>query len=237
MIRKVLEWFGGSVVVYVLVAACAGSGALDDTDEQVAGTPIDADGDGVPDGMDTDGDGMIDQPMPAGDGGGMNTIINPVPEADAAEDGTRIVNRYRTTPGGLRTATSGFYDTEREEACQFLPTASGDRCLPAAPYETLNIQGLYFSDASCTVPLAQSTYGCVTPRYAGGYVLTDGDACTASYVYEYYEVGTLHAGTVYIGTADNCNEYASIPASTILYALGARIPDTDFAEGNFQNGG
>lgn len=247
MIRKTLEWFGGSIVVYVLVAACAGAGALDDSDEQqvttLPGAPIDTDGDGEPDGLDTDGDGIIDMPMPMsvangdGDGSILDPILDPVPEASAAEDGTRIVNRYRTTLGGLKTPDSSgqFWDTEREEICRFLPTANGDRCLPYSPYVDLTIH-FYYSDSSCTISLAHQVYGCASPRYASRAVSTGtGDSCTPNSTYEYYEVGAIHTGTAYRDSGGTCTE-TSLNAAITYYAVGARIPDTDFAEGSFQNG-
>lgn len=154
MMRRAVEWFLGSVLVYVVVSACAASKGVDDLVEMasggikammggsdsMAGALASGSSSSKPDGGNaetgsgaTQGEGATNQGSGATQGegasGGMS-IMNPVPDANAAEDGTRIVNLYRTTPDGLKTP-EGYWDKVLQMRCSFFLAEDGkERCIP-----------------------------------------------------------------------------------------------------------
>ncbi len=246
--RKALEFFGGSVVVYVVVAACsaapdeladlmpgglgqggdqstekntkksAGSGASDGASggsKHVASageTAIPGDGDG-------DGDG--------------NPILNPVKDADAAEDGQRIVNLYRETAGGLKTH-EGYFDKELGVNCAFQRQTDGkEYCVPA--FE--GYSQYTFSDESCTSPVLNVACGGAVPSLVVAVITFANDTCgTARYVP--HRAGTkLNLTKHYTKYALDgpCNE-AIQPAGSTYYSVGAPIPMTDLVEGTASHG-
>lgn len=210
MIRRVLEWLGGSVIVYVLVSACA---------------TLDVDGNGLA-GSGPDGVGSGAQPNGPGAQPNGPGILNPVPEAEAAEDGSRLVNVYWTTADGLKTP-AGYYDKQLGSPCIFSPASDGKfRCLPSLPSASLG----YFSDAACSVQLANSwKTSCEVPVNVRALVEVEGKCDSGSVV---YSLGPAYSGSVYSGTPDNC---VLADASTLdtrnFYSVGAEIPPTTYVEG------
>lgn len=211
MIRRVLEWLGGSVIVYVLVSACA---------------TLDVDGNGLA-GSGPDGVGSGAQPNGPGAQPNGPGILNPVPEAEAAEDGSRLVNVYWTTADGLKTP-AGYYDKQLGSPCFFSLASDGKfRCIPNLPSAYLSN---YFSDAACSVQLASaSKTSCEAPVIVTRLAEVEGK-CGSDYIY--YSLGPAYSGSVYSGTPDNC---VLASASTLdtrnFYSVGAEIPPTTYVEG------
>lgn len=256
MMRRAVEWFLGSVLVYVFVAACAASKGVDDLVEMASGgikaiiggsdSMAGALGSGAsqsPDGGKaetgsgaTQGSGATNQGSGATQGegasGGM-AIMNPVPEADAAEDGTRIVNLYRTTPDGLKTpAGYEFWDKELDLKCTFALAEDGkERCVP--PFESS--VGSYFGDSGCSVPVGFSSKG-LCPKY--GYAGTAPTTCGqgTAYRYTFYQIGAK-TSTVYQKSGDTCVEVAPSTHETADFYSVAKIAPTTFAEGSVVQGG
>lgn len=211
MIRRVLEWLGGSVIVYVLVSACA---------------TLDVDGNGLA-GSGPDGVGSGAQPNGPGAQPNGPGILNPVPEAEAAEDGSRLVNVYWTTADGLKTPV-GYYDKQLGTPCIFSLASDGKfRCLPSLPSALL---GNYFSDAACSVQLAyDAKSSCEVPVIVNRVAEVEGKC---GFRQTRYSLGPAYSGSVYSGTPDNCG-LASVHALDAynFYSVGAEIPPTTYVEG------
>lgn len=271
MIRRGLEWFGGSVLVYVLVAACSaadipekmmsmgdgdgdsssgdGDVAAGDGDSLGTGAGPAGDGDQKPMG-DGDGDMMAqgDGGQAMGDdnsgassmgdgnggtGGMMGMIMDPVPDADAAEDGSRIVNLYRTTPGGLKTH-EGYWDAELGAQCYFQLASDGKtRCLPNVPTATI---ATYFSDSGCTQQVAYTTKGlCVVQAVKS--VQFDGGCDTPTrYSQERYNLGAK-VTTLYRGSPESCSDATDALETIDAYALDSPIDPSAYVEGALVPGG
>lgn len=238
MLRRSVENFVGSVIVYVVVAACASSGALDGTPGEEGGESSG----GAPEG---DGDAMVSvggQPGNTGNGGETassdggaqsegGSIMNPVPDAMGAEDGERIVNRFRVTADGLK-RSEGYYDTVRDENCSFLLTEDGaERCLPTASYLFVG----YFSDAACTVPVVLVTdpNGC-PPAYIAEFGQFADGTCSGKAFTRIHETGA-QASSIWSNSTGECVEAATQPTWT-FFSRGARIVDSAFASGSIQLG-
>ncbi len=197
MLRRAFEWFGGSVLVYVLVAACAATGSNIGPSDGGAGN------------------GSNDQ----GDDG----IVNPVPGAEAAEDGDRLKVVRVTTPDGLSLPTGSIWDPELDAECSRGIAEDGtERCIPGGATAQPNL----FTDAECTQRAAIRS-GCVgSVKYATEAVPVDSGACagsTASRVFEVLE----SSATLYTKSGVNCTNSTASYAAWTFYRLGDLVPPTD----------
>lgn len=160
-----------------------------------------------------------------GASGGMS-IIDPVPDADAAEDGTRIVNLYRTTPDGLKTP-EGYWDKELQSKCSFMLAEDGEeRCLPALEAWVSTV----YADSNCSTdaPLALVPKG-ACPTYAY-YQATQGTCGASAYRLTMYKIGTK-ATTAFSKSGDTCTDVtASLSASYDFYTV-TKLAAAMFAEG------
>lgn len=158
MFRRALEWFGGSVLVYALVAACAGAD-LDGTGDASSGG---ADGDGGgKSGMGASGSGGTGSGNSPGSTGGTS-MMNPVPDALAfPESGSRLrVQTIEGADGSANVIAGQFYDSELEETCSPGRAADGvTRCLPSSV-----ALGGFFADAGCSTRVVYSTKDCTAPK-------------------------------------------------------------------------
>jgi len=153
------------------------------------------------------------------------------------KDGTRLVRRQQvaTSPDGLRSVypTATLWDTQRDEACAPSVDKTGTtRCFPAAGSVLLP----YFQDPACTtrvLAFGSSTCGGTLPTQAIITMLS-GDGCTQKTFTEVYTVGPAFVGQLYVGSTANC--VVGIMQSGYEYRqLGAKIPDTAFAEMSVQD--
>jgi hypothetical protein len=81
----------------------------------------------------------------------MDAIVDPVPSAVAEppQSGSRLRAIYVVGSDGSR-EFRGWHDAQRNEDCSFTNASDGSmRCMPVAG----GSGGLYYSDASCTVPI------------------------------------------------------------------------------------
>lgn len=233
MMRRSLEWFGGSVLVYVLVAACSGTDIGDklmgdgDGDAMVMGGGDQmGDGDSKP-GSNSGGTGAGAGPSGDGDTGGMmGMITDPVPDADAAEDGDRIVNLYRTTSDGLKTA-EGYWDKTLDTQCSFKLAEDGkQRCLPALQ---AYLYAGHFSDSGCVNQVAVSSKGTCF-KYAYNVVSSNqcdgGGENTRTIIY-----AATPTTVVYAGLPGSCNPLSAATLDSQTFYSVTKISASAFAEG------
>lgn len=168
-----------------------------------------------------------------GKGGAGNTgMTGGMPEASAdPESGSRLKAKYRTGDDGSKAYLPGvWFDSQRQEDCSFGSADDGkERCLPTAEsYAALN--GYYFSDAGCTVPVAYAGGGCA-PKYVIG---NGGSGCYGSptaYTSQIFKVGAkLNQATLYIKSGASCT---STPAAATLdyFKVGAEVAPSSFVAG------
>lgn len=249
--RRSIEWFLGSVLVYVFVAACAAPGGIGDLVEKATGglksmmegtgAIAGALGSGASNQAPNGGKAETGSGATQGEGanqgsgatqgegasGGMS-IMNPVPEADAAEDGTRIVNLYRTTADGLR-APEAFYfwDKELEVRCYFQLAEDGkERCLPVS---SASVGTSYFADSGCSVPVSFVSKG-ICPSYAVSPTAVASCDSTSTYRYSTYEVGSKTT-VVYSKSGDTCTEVNPATLDSLDFYSVTKMDTTMFAEG------
>ena len=125
--KEALRTVAGSIVVYVIVAACSGAG--------------DVSRPGAPD---------------ASSVGDALTGPVPDAKADeGASSGSRLkANRYVGSDGSSQFVGT-FHDTQLNVDCTFQKASDGmTRCVPTSTGVTA--YGLFFTDAGCTVPVASA---------------------------------------------------------------------------------
>ena len=145
----------------------------------------------------------------------------------AAVSGTRLRATYITSAEGARQFT-GWFDTERKEACQFQVAEDQKlRCLPTAGLAIFT--GVY-SDAKCTVQLASTdpTRTCEV----GTTVSQDtygNDQCGQRPKRQILALAKFE-GPVYRPGASGCTATPRT-AGAVYFAMGASIPAASFVEG------
>jgi hypothetical protein len=195
----------GSIVVYVIVAACASGGTT------LSG---DTSGDGATETGSSSSSGEATD-----DSGGMTTIFDaltdPVPpaKADTNQSGSRLKAKYYVGSDGSK-QFSGWHDSMLNVDCSFLPTSDGSfRCVPLS-----TLAGATFSDSGCTQPLVQVAKGCTPGAYAyqGTVINAGGTTCVAtSYTYRVFRVGVVYLGLLYTGTPASCTGTTDAGATSL----------------------
>lgn len=226
MFRRALEWFGGSVLVYALVAACAGAD-LDGKGDAPSGG---ADGDGGgKSGMGASGSGGTGSGNSPGSTGGTS-IMNPVDEVLAfVESGTRLkVRTIEGADGSANVIAGQFYDSELEETCYPGRAADGvTRCLPMGGATA------FFSDPSCSDRIAYAAKGCTVQKFFRW--TTTGAVCGTSDAHLSKVGGLVSPTELYSGTPETCT--AVTPAALDIYLeiydfyeVGPELPASTFVE-------
>jgi hypothetical protein len=219
--RNAIHFLGGSFTVYALMAACSagGKGKTGNGDEMASsGGAIQAAG-GV-NGNSGGVDGVNDPT--AGKSNGMGGIIgemmDPVPDANANESGSRLKAKYYIGADGSKQFTFVWRDTQRDEDCTFGRVAGGElRCIPA----TSAIR-IYFADSGCTQPIWMSGKTAATstcdPTAGAKYGYTaDAAGCSDA-------IHSLQPTTptmIYNGTPAQC--IASAPPDVYTYFTSAGV--------------
>lgn len=231
MFRRALEWFGGSVLVYTLVAACAGADLDGKRDASSGG----ADGDGGgkssmgasgtgSNGAGTDGSGN----SPGSTGG--TSIMNPVPDALAfPESGSRLkVRTIEGADGSANVIAGQFYDSELEETCYPGRATDGvTRCLPLGAATTI------FSDPSCSDRVAYAAKGCMGQKFFRW--TTTGAVCGTSDAHLSKVGGLVSPTELYSGTPETCTAVTPAVLDIYLetydfYEVGPELPANTFVE-------
>jgi hypothetical protein len=239
--RDAFKFLSGSVVVYLVMAACAserdrsedgdsaGEGSSNGGAFMVGGGPNGGDGP-------TLGGATTAGAMTAGGRGGtsgpsdsglMDRMIDPVPDAAADPvNGSRLKARYYVGADGSRepVASYGWYDSERRENCGFSKAPDGAiRCVPMIGAYAY---GTYYRDGECMVELAVAgaTCGAEAPRYAN---VAASSACTT---YRIHQLGAAFTGTaLFIKSGTMC--VMTIATTGISYfEIGAEVPPTAFVQ-------
>jgi hypothetical protein len=161
--REAAKMLGGSIVVYVVIAACAASNGVNPGFSDDGGLEGDDSSSGG-----SSGGGAGGQPEADGSGSGsgnngpsiMDALTNPVPgaSADPYQSGSRLeANYYAGADGSKQFMT--MHDTQLNVDCAFQGAADGVlRCIPTG-------QGIfvgYYADSGCT-PIVAQYKGCTHP--------------------------------------------------------------------------
>lgn len=125
--------------------------------------------------------------------------------------GTRLKVRTLKSDDGAAQQL-GFFDDELDLACAFSTATDGtQRCMPI----DAAVIGVYFGDASCTVPLAFTS--CTTqPAFAR----TTSSACPPAFAI--HQVTGAHTGNIYTGTPQSCA--VTNAGTTSTWEIGPEIP-------------
>lgn len=115
-------------------------------------------------------------------------------------------------------------DTTLNVDCVFRSASDGKmRCIPWPA-----AIGGYFSDASCTSPVALQLHNsCTPPKYA---ILTTA-TCDPSGESEVFSLGQKLAPTVYTKSGANC--VGPQNTNNDVFAVGAKVPPSQFVEGSY----
>lgn len=167
---------GGSIAIYVIMAACsAGSGP---------GLTLSNDG-GTTSSSSSGGDGS---------GGVLDALTDPVgsAKADPTQSGTRLKVKYYAGSDGSQ-QVSLMHDSQRNEDCSFQLAADGNiRCLPSGAEAYV-----YFADSGCSQHLAiVVNSSCTTPPTYG--LTYDTATCSGTPVHLFGVTGAYSGSTVYV---------------------------------------
>jgi hypothetical protein len=218
--KDAVRMLGGSVAIYVVVAACSGTG-------DGASTRYAPGNDAAQGGEDaaTVHDGSIQHLLDA--------LTDPVAEAsaDINQSGSRLKVQTWVGLDGSSLA-AGMYDSQLKTQCSFAVASDGSmRCLPFSGAVIASI-GLFYADSGCSVPLAVGGAGCAIPSY----VYTGTNTCGTT-AYTFSSISGSFAGTVYEGSPSSCTAVpASSLASDTLYSVGAELPPSTFVQATLTTG-
>lgn len=227
--RSAIHFLGGSLMVYVLMAACsAGTKSKSGPGQQMAtGGSTTSQGAAAAVGT-TAGAPVSGSNGDPGSGGIIGEIMDPVPDADAETSGTRLRARYYVGEDGSRQFV-GWRDNVRNEDCAFWKGTSGVlRCTPffgTGP-------ATYFADSACTQPVTitakASGSACGITAPAAQYVYLS-DACGANRQ-RYTVASQPTVGSVFIKAGDACTDVTAAYQSTYdIFTLTAPEPAPDSA--------
>lgn len=175
-----------------------------------------ASGDGYKPGPDptTTGGSTASQAGATTGGGGSG-----VGSASQFVSGSRLKLRMlRGDDGSAQVA--GWYDSKLGVQCYAGVAGDGvTRCLPSGA-----TAASYFSDAACTVRLAQAIKGCTPSTYA---TVADVGSCAVATRTRFFHVGAKIQSDIYIGTTDICSKITT-DLGTDQYSLGSEVSPTEF---------
>jgi hypothetical protein len=219
--KEGLKLLFGSVVVYVVMAACASGG------------PGSAGGFGSGssegDGSGSSGSGA---PNDSGGAGILDALTDPVSEAkaDTNQSGSRLKAKYYVGTDGSR-QFSGWHDSMLNADCNFYPASDGStRCMPGTPASSV------FSDAGCAQRAMGVTKGCVPEAYALVVNTVNAGSTCGAYFYRVFPVGGLYSGTLYTGTPTTCTAGGTASAQPTIdyYSLGSEVALSTFVAATVQ---
>lgn len=157
--------------------------------------------------------------------GTMNTSSGGPQVEQAETSGSRIKAMRLASEDGAKQFL-GWWDSTRQEACTFLDTSDGKRCIPIGN----SAVQFRFDDAACTHEVLVPLTGC--PAAYGVRFELMSSACQgggqgARYT-QVVQVGPMIASgvTVYTNGAGGCSVIAG---NATTYAVGATVPMTAFA--------
>lgn len=224
--KQSLKILAGSVIVYVVVAACAAT----EHAERGPGSKVSpsassgAQGD-EPQANDTSGSNGTsgtEEPGPS--------VLDPVAEA-LAEDGSRLRARFYRATDGSKQWAGAWWDSAREEECTFRRASDGKlRCLPATSGGSTG----YFANSTCTEPLylVQGVCAAEPVRF---FTRTPTAGCNYP---ELYAAGAEYTSAqMYAGEPGNCSAYPHPYRDSSFYKLyrgGAAVNLADYVEASVE---
>jgi hypothetical protein len=224
----------GSIVVYVVMAACGATGSR---------TKANGSGDGSADQEDALGESMADAVTDSV----TDALTDPVTEAqaDPYQSGTRLKANYWAGSDGSKQFT-GWHDSQRKEDCSFTNAADNTtRCMPNNAYSST-----FFVDSACSQPVYVSGDCNPVPGYVTSAALTS-TFPSAGYNAHIFPIATptttvTAAYEITILSDGGCNGpyHLTCTAVTgwttmaqppnIVYTLGAEIPPSAFVQATTQ---
>jgi hypothetical protein len=142
--------------------------------------------------------------------------------SDYWQNGTRIKAGTISSSDGF-SGPWQFYDTQLATTCYFGVAGDGvERCLATRTAAVAS----YYSDASCTAPLLETTPSATAPYFQYAYTIDSRGCATSSY----YQVGGLYGGTPYTGGGTSACTTAPVDATHAYYSL------SPISVGTFESG-
>ena len=158
---------------------------------------------------------------PGTNAGGLGA--NPVPIADAAEDGARLKVTYNTDATGLKLPTGELWDSALGTECYAGKLADGiNYCLPSLKAFR---SWAAFADATCTVPAGQSYADCGAPLFVTQQL--ELNSCAFAPTVRIFHAGQLTPAIFQKDSGGKCTEFIS--AGYVYYLLGAEMSPSEFA--------
>jgi hypothetical protein len=232
-----IHFLGGSVTVYLLMAACS-AGSKHGSSRDEAPGPTASQG-GMPAaggaevvataGTSTPNGTSGDTAAPGGGvsggiGGMLGDMMDPVDDADAAPatSGTRLRARYYVGEDGSKQFV-GWRDSTRKEDCAIQKAEDGKlRCLPTA-----GGYGTFFSDASCSTAIAYVSIATTCAQPSVPTYIADLAAVTCSASWKLFKVGAeVSPAALYLKSGETCTS-TPVTASYRYYAT-AHVAPSDF---------
>lgn len=235
--KEGLKLVFGSVVVYVVMAACAGGGTMSPSDTSAgggsSGGAVSASGSSSG-GNGSDGSGSSGGSTGDDSGGTsfLDALTDPVPaaQADTTQSGSRLKAKYYVGSDGSKQFI-GWHDSMLNVDCAFVLASDGTtRCMPYYPEAALI--ATYFSDSGCTQALALVATGCTPPIYGSQSQAGMGGACATGFD-RILQVGAAYTGASYTGAPASCIATPS-PSAYVLYSLGSEVAPSTFVAATIQ---
>ena len=233
--QEAAKMLAGSIVIYVVMAACAARGGVNPGFSDDGGPEGNNSSGGGSSGGGAGGESNADG---SGSGSGsdgssvFDALTNPVPgaSADPYQSGSRLkANYYAGADGSKQFMT--MHDTQLNVDCAFQGAADGVlRCIPTG-------QGIfvgYYADSGCTQPIVAQYKGCSPPLYA---VVPEGSGCALQRMEHVLSVTGAYSGggMVYLGsTMCSATPASALTVSYDLYTTGAEVPASTFVQATVQ---
>jgi len=166
------------------------------------------------------------QARPADSAASSASPSDPRSRSDEFVAGSRLKVRVIATTDGAKQAI-GFHDSKLAVDCAFANATDGKlRCLPDGVRSN---SGGYFADARCTVPVVYEGEAACRGELANGYIVSDSvGTCTTRKVSRLKKF--TGASVFKIGNNFVC-ERDGEPHPSVIFALDAEVPPTEFVEG------
>lgn len=198
--RHVIKILGGSVAVYIIVAAC--SAADSSRPNRTAGTGGTS---STPDASNEGGQSGRDGSVAADGNSILDALTDPVPDAkaDPNTSGSRLRARYWVGDDGSRQFI-GMRDTQLDEDCFFYPASDGvTRCLPWSAIAGVTRTGA-FTSSDCTT--GGDVFIATCPAQYGASGASDSGSCPARILYTIYSLQP-YSGPLYQKSGTSCVTY------------------------------
>lgn len=215
------------VASLALVVACGSKAGSISSDPSVVGVAT----------PDAGGAQALDGAAPAVDGGLASEGGATLPGDSVTQSGTRLRAKFYAGADGSRIAHYAMRDTQLNIDCAFSEAGDGiPRCMPFGSSPT--ISGRWFTDASCTKPLAFSAKGCAAPS---PYTITSEpvrNGTCGTYRTHAFPLQGPYSGTIYQSDSScaalPAQTQSNLYASNDFYIVGAEAAPSTFVSATIQ---